>query len=328
MTDLANARTVSASSVGIGIVVGLVASLAFATSGPFVRSLYTIGWTPGAAVFWRVAIAATLMLPLGVWVMRHRLGDLVREWRAILVFGVAAVATPQLMFFAAVSRMSVSIALLIEYMAPVLLVVIACVRTRRPPARQVGIGTLVSVLGLLCVLDLTGATPDALGILFGFGGMIGAAFYFSLSARPTTLHPVALAAFGLVTGAFVLGAAILIRVLPYAAPLSDTEVMSMTLPWWVPLIVVALVATAVAYGLGIAGISLMGERLASFVSLSEVLFAAALAAVMLGEVPGPMQLVGGVLIVVGVVFVRAGTAGANQQQPSVDAVVSSSSRLD
>lgn len=283
---------------------GLVASLAFATSGPFARPLFDAGWSPGAAVFWRVTLAAAVMLPLGLWVMRGRLHEVAGEWRTILAFGALAVATPQLMFFAAVSRMSVSIALLIEYMAPVLLVLLAWARTRHAPPRLVLAGTVVSVLGLFCVLDLAGATPDALGVLFAFGAMIGAASYFVLSARPTTLPPLALAAFGLVAGAVVLGLAIAVRVLPYAAPLVPVSLLGAAVPWWVPLAVVVLAATAAAYGLGVAGITLMGERLASFVSLSEVLFAALLAALLLSEIPSGIQLLGGVLIVAGVVLIR------------------------
>lgn len=295
---------VQPSRVGVGVLLGLVASLAFATSGPFARGLLTAGWTPGAAVFWRVTAAAIVLLPAGLWVMRGRLREVVAEWRTIGAFGALAVATAQLMYFAAVARMSVSVALLIEYMAPVALVLLAWVRQRRAPSRLVLAGTLTSVLGLLCVLDLTGAQLDPLGVLFSFGAMVGAAAYFVLGARPTRLHPLALPAFGLPVGAVVLGVPILFQLLPYSAPPVTVELMGATVPWWVPLGVVVLAATALAYALGVAGIALMGERLSSFVSLSEVIFASWLAAALLGEVPGPMQLLGGLLIMVGVALIR------------------------
>lgn len=290
--------------MGLGVVLGLVASLAFATSGPFVRPLLVAGWTPGAAVFWRVCAAAILLLPAGLWVMRRRLLEVVAEWRTIAAFGALAVATAQLMYFAAVSRMSVSVALLIEYMAPVALVLLAWARQRRAPSGLVLTGTLTSVLGLLCVLDLTGATLDPLGMLFSFGAMIGAAAYFVLGARPTRLHPLALPAFGLPVGALVLGLAILLGLLPYSAPLIQVELMGRQLPWWAPLSVVVVAGTALAYAVGVAGIAVMGERLASFVSLSEVIFAALLAVLLLSERPSPIQLLGGLLIMVGVVLIR------------------------
>jgi len=306
------AQHVQPSRAGLGVLLGLTASLAFATSGTFVRPLFDAGWSPGAAVLWRVTCAAVLLLPVGLWVMRGRLRVVLAEWRIIVAFGALAVATAQLMYFAAVSRMSVSIALLIEYMAPVLLVMLAWVRTRHAPSRLVIAGTLASVLGLLCVLDLTGARPDALGVVFGFGAMIGAAAYFVLGARPTQLHALALPAFGLPVGAAVLGLATLVGGLPYSAPLVDVQIMGATVPWWVPLGIVVLAATALAYALGVAGIGLMGERLSSFVSLSEVLFAALIAAVVLGEIPSPIQVIGGALIVAGVVLIRfaSGTSPA------------------
>jgi drug/metabolite transporter (DMT)-like permease len=51
---------------------------------------------------------------------------------------------------------------------------------------------------------------------------------------------------------------------------------------------------------------ILGSTVASFVGLTEVLFAVLFAWVALGELPRPIQLAGGVLIVAGVVAVRVG----------------------
>jgi len=48
----------------------------------------------------------------------------------------------------------------------------------------------------------------------------------------------------------------------------------------------------------------LGSKVASFASLTEVLFAVIWAWLLLGELPGPIQLLGGLLIVGGVVLVR------------------------
>ena len=73
------AAPVQPSRIGLGVLLGLGASLAFATSGAFARPLLDAGWTPGGAVFWRVVGAAVLMLPIGLWVMRGRLREVVAE---------------------------------------------------------------------------------------------------------------------------------------------------------------------------------------------------------------------------------------------------------
>lgn len=295
---------------GAGIALGLAASLAFATSGTFVRPLLDAGWTPAAAVFWRIAAASVLLLPVGIWSIKGRWLLVVREWRLIAAFGILAVAMAQGMYFAAVSRMSVGVALLLEYMAPVALVLLAWVRQRRSPAPLVLAGTGASLLGLFCVLDLTGARLDGLGVLFGFGAMIGAAAYFALAARPTALPALALPAFGLPIGGLALAGLLACGALPYRAPLVAVQLLGTAVPWWLPLAIVVLAATAAAYGLGVAGIALMGERLSSFVSLSEVIFAALVAAIVLGEIPTPMQMIGGALIVVGVVLIRLATGAS------------------
>ena len=55
---------------------------------------------------------------------------------------------------------------------------------------------------------------------------------------------------------------------------------------------------------GIASVRRLGSKLASFVGLSEVLFAVAWAWLLLGEAPAPVQLAGGVLVLAGVFVVR------------------------
>ena len=76
------------------------------------------------------------------------------------------------------------------------------------------------------------------------------------------------------------------------------------MPWWVPLLVVAVVGTAVAYASGIAASAILGSRLASFIGLLEVVFASLFAWLLLGEKLTPLQFVGGALILGGIAAVR------------------------
>ncbi|HET6937842.1 MAG TPA: DMT family transporter, partial [Nocardioides sp.] len=76
--------------------------------------------------------------------------------------------------------------------------------------------------------------------------------------------------------------------------------------WWVPLVMLGLVTAALAYVAGIAAGRRLGSRLASFVALLEVLASVWWAWLLLGELPGAVQLFGGVLILAGVVAVKLG----------------------
>ena len=62
----------------------------------------------------------------------------------------------------------------------------------------------------------------------------------------------------------------------------------------------------VSYVSGILATRALGARLASFVALLEVLFSVVFAWLLLGQLPSEIQLLGGVLLLAGVIVVRAG----------------------
>jgi drug/metabolite transporter (DMT)-like permease len=69
-------------------------------------------------------------------------------------------------------------------------------------------------------------------------------------------------------------------------------------------LVLILISAVLAYPAGIVGVRRLGSSLASFVSLTEVIFAVIFALVLLGQRPGPMQLLGGALILAGIALVQ------------------------
>jgi len=76
--------------------------------------------------------------------------------------------------------------------------------------------------------------------------------------------------------------------------------------WWVPLLLLGLVTAALAYATGIAASRRLGSRVASFVALLEVVAAVVLAWLLVDQLPGPLQLLGGLLVIGGVVAVKLG----------------------
>jgi drug/metabolite transporter (DMT)-like permease len=67
----------------------------------------------------------------------------------------------------------------------------------------------------------------------------------------------------------------------------------------------ALVSAVLAYVTGIEAVRRLGSSIASFVALSEVILAVIFAALLLGQIPTPIQAVGGVLILAGIATVQA-----------------------
>ncbi|MEQ6896594.1 DMT family transporter [Microbacterium sp. KR10-403] len=294
--------------VGTGVLVALAAALSFGMSGAWARGLIDAGWTPGAAVTVRVWVAALVLLAPTLLALRGRWRTVRRNAGMIVLYGLLAVTATQLFYFQAVAVMDVGIALLIEYTAPVAVVLWLWVRRGERPTGRVILGAVIAFGGLVLMLDiLTGARVDGAGILWALGAMVGAAAYFVLSARSDTgLPPIALAGLGLLLGAVALTLAGAIGILPMAWSTHDVTYRFGTVPWFVPVLAIGLFATALAYVLGIVSTRMLGSRLASFIALAEVAAAMLFGWMLLGQLPDALQAVGCALVLVGVVIVKLG----------------------
>jgi drug/metabolite transporter (DMT)-like permease len=310
MTTLAHdsRRTAESSRLTAGLLFALVSAVSFGLSGVLARGLLDTGWSPGAVVLIRVALGALVVLPVGVVTLRGRWRLLWRNARLVVAYGVLAVAGVQYCFFAAVARMQVGPALMIEYTAPAAVVLWLWLRHGQRPGPVTLLGAGLAALGLVLVLDLvSGPGLDPIGVLWALGAMVGLTGYFVISAdEGNGLPPMTLAAGGLAVATTILGILGLVGVLPMHTAGAAVSYAGRAVPWWVPLAGLGIVSAAVAYSTGIAAGRRLGSRLASFVALTEVVAAIGFAWLLLGELPHLLQLTGGLLVLAGVVVVKLG----------------------
>lgn len=289
-----------------GVWIALASSAAFGISGSFAKGLFEAGWSPTAAVAARMAGAALVLAIPAVLAMRGRWVLLRTNWLSIMLFGLLGVGACQLCYFLAVQRLEVGVALLLEYLAPVLIVLILWARHQKRPSPATIGGALLSVIGLVAVLDLAGTTQiDPIGVLWGLGAAVGLTGFFFISAKTDgALPPIMLSAGGMAIGAvsmLVIGG---LGILPMTFAAGTGSFAGHQVPWWLALLGLILIATVFSYTTGVMAARALGSKVASFISLTEVLFAVLWAWLLLAELPGGMQLLGGVLIVGGVVLVR------------------------
>lgn len=304
--------------LGSGFVALVLSCLFFATSGSFAKGLIQTGWSPAAVVTIRVGGAALVLLPWTLMLLRGRWVEVRGHLALVAMYGFFGIAAAQLGYFGALARLDVAVALLIEYLGIILVVLWIWARTRRTPHRFTLLGILLAVGGLVLVLDLTGAAPpNVIGVLWGLFAAAGMAGHYVLAARPTPVPAVAFAGLGLCTGAVLLIAAGLVGLVPMTAGTGPVTLGGVEMPAWVAFAELIIVAAALAYVLGIMGARRLGSTLASFGGLSEVLFAVLIAWLLLGERPGAMQLLGGVLILAGVVAVRVGELREVEDHPEL-----------
>ncbi|MEV5339904.1 EamA family transporter [Streptomyces sp. NPDC052676] len=302
---------------GLGLGLALASAVAFGGSGVAAKPLIEAGLDPLHVVWLRVAGAALVMLPLAV---RHR--ALVRRRPALLAgFGLLAVAGVQACYFAAISRIPVGVALLVEYLAPAL--VLGWVRfvQRRPVTRAAALGVVLAVGGLACVVEVwSGLRFDALGLLLALGAACCQVGYFVLSDQGSDSgadapDPLGVIAYGLLVGAAVL--TVVARpwgmdwsVLTGTAHLDGTPVAAWVLLGWI-----VLVATVVAYVTGVLAVRRLSPPVAGVVACLEAVIATVLAWVLLGEHLSAPQLAGGAVVLVGAFIAQSSTPAKSGQEP-------------
>lgn len=290
----------------IGLALAIVSAATFGTSGSLAKGLLDTGWSPLAAVTWRVGVAALILLVPAALMMRGRWRLLRTGWPSMAIFGALAVAACQLAYFLAVERISVAVALLLEYLGISLVVGWLWVRHGQRPRPLTIIGAAVAVAGLVFVLDVFGAIEiDLIGVVWGLCAAVGLAVYFVVSADDSTgLPPLVLATGGLALGTVALVATGVAGILPMTTASADVQLAGTPVPWWMAVLALGVIAAAIAYATGIAATRRLGSKVASFVGLTEVMFSFVWAWVLLGQMPAAIQLLGGLLILTGVVLVK------------------------
>jgi drug/metabolite transporter (DMT)-like permease len=303
----------------------------FGTSGTFADSLIKAGWSPAAAVTVRISLSALFLTIPALISLRGRWALLRRDARWVAAYGLIAVAGCQLFYFNALESIPVGVALLLEYLGSVLVVGWVWLRHGERPRWLTVLGSVAAVAGLVMVLNLTGSTHvNPIGVMWGLLAACGLAVYFVLSASgPQTgdqgsaqeaaqeaalgaavstepLPPIAMAWGGMCVGAVALALLGVTGALPLHAKATDVSLLNMRVSWIVPVLGLSLIAAAFAYVAGIGAARRLGAKLASFIGMTEVLFAILFAWLALGQLPTPIQFAGGAFILTGIALVRAG----------------------
>lgn len=291
-----------------GFSFAIASAATFGLSGIFASALIESGWTAGAAAAVRMVAAALVLAIPTVIALRGQWASVRRAIKPILLFGAFAIAGCQLFYFLAIQFIAPSLAIVIEFMGPVLLIFWFWMSSRKRPSALTLIGAGVAVLGLLAVSGIVlGGALHPLGILFALGAAVGVAVYFATGA--STAHgipPLPFVGLGLMVASAILIVLSLTGLLPFGISSAPAVIAGTKVSPWLVVSGLVLVSTVFAYILGVAASRRLGATVASFTGYSEPMFGIFWTIVLLAIMPTAVQWLGAALIITGVVVVKVG----------------------
>lgn len=272
----------------MGALLCLLSAACFGAMAIFGKYAYDAHVGLGDLLLLRFAIAAALLLVVARATGALR-GLSRRSIAAGLAMGGIGYATQSGLFFGALQRMDASLLALVLYAYPVLVMLGAiALRRERASVRRI-VALLVASAGTILVLGgAASGSLDGLGTAMGFGAAIAYTLYILAGDRiGVGIPPLALSALVCTGATFTFGLASAVRGGPE---------LGFGAAGWLWVVAIAVVSTVAAILMFFAGMAKVGPSAASILSTLEPVVTVALAALAFHEALGPVQLIGGALV--------------------------------
>ena len=279
----------------------LASGATFGAMAVFGKLAYGDGATIGTLLAVRFALAAVVF-----WTLLLA-GDAAREVRALggrdigigLALGACGYAIQAGCYFTALERIDASLLSLLLYTFPAMVAVaaVALGRERMDARRLAALALASGGLALVVAGAGTGAL-DPLGAALGLGAAVVYSTYILVSEGVVGRMTPRLLSALVCTGAaasLTVGSAVLGQLRPG----------ELTAAGWGWLACLALVSTVAAVSLFFAGLERVGPTTASILSTAEPVVTVLLAFLVFGELLGPLQLLGGALVLAAVLVLAS-----------------------
>jgi drug/metabolite transporter (DMT)-like permease len=229
------------------------------------------------------------------------------ELPMLLTFGVLGLAFVQWFYFEAISRLDIGVALLIQYIAPVLVALWARFVYHEPVRRRIWAALALSILGIALLVELwSGLTLDSLGVAAALGSAATFAVYILSAERAVTRRdPISLVCYGFLLASIFW--AVLQPWTSFPVELVDESVSllgrleELSLPVWLLMGWMVVLGTIVPFALLAASLRHITASRAAITAMFEPVAATVFAFAWLGESLTAFQLVGG-LVVLGAIL--------------------------
>jgi drug/metabolite transporter (DMT)-like permease len=234
-----------------------------------------------------------------------------RELLYLAVFGVTGVAFVQWLYFVAIHRLPIGIALLIQYLAPLIVALWARYVFHVPVRSRIWLAFALALAGLTLIVHIWsgGLALDGLGVAAALAGAGAYALYILMAERAVGRRdPISVACYGFLFAAIFWFAVQPLWDFPIGR-LDDSasllgNVADVSLPAWLLVGFVVGGGTMAGFGLIVSALRHVSATRVGIVAMLEPVAASVVAWAWLGESLGAEELAGGTIVLAGIVLAQ------------------------
>lgn len=283
-------------------------AVAFAFNGVISKLVLTDGLSA-----WRLTqvrcTGAFLILLLYVLLRRcESLKTTRTELPWLAAYGIIGFAAVQVGYFIAIARMPISIALIIEFTAPIWIVIFIRYFQKKHVQSMMWVSLALGFSGLLLVGQVwRGLTLNGIGMIAAFVDAFALAAYFLIGEKLVARRSTdTLIVWGLGFASLVWAIVTPLWSFPIQIFTQQINLQGVfknyTLPGWVLILWIILMGTILPYVLLLAGLRQLSASTSSVIGMLEPVVAGGFAWWWLGEVLSPTQLFGGAVVIAGIIL--------------------------
>ena len=294
-----------------GYLAVIVAAIMWASSGTVGKALFAGSIIPLDVVQVRSTFASLLLAAFFGLRAKHLFRIRSKDLAFLILLGSVVMALVQLTYFTAISKIQVAAAILLQYMAPIMVAFYSiCFWRERLTVSKLS-SLFLSLLGCYLVVggyNLQLLQLNRVGILWGLASAVCYAAYALLGERGMHRYsPWTILFYALFFSAITWH----IFYPPFQYLWAGYSVHE-----WIGMLYIAVMGTAIPFGLYFVGINYIRSTRAAITATLEPISAGFIAYLFLGESLETLQIFGGVLVICAIVLLQIGS-GQDELTPEL-----------
>ena len=278
----------------IGVFLIIVSGISFGAAAIFARFAYEAGTNPITLLFLRFGIASICMISI-ILVRKNPLPH-GRILIGLVLMGALGYVGQSFCYFTGLTLASAGLVALLLYLYPAIVTVISVIFLKEPVSKLKITALVLALAGTVLTIGPAGG-GQPLGIILSLGAAFIYSIYILVGSKivkqGTAIQSSTVI---IISAAVVYGGLISVQ----------GPTFPVTLPGWISVIALALISTVLAVVTFLAGLERVGPTNAATLSTIEPVVTVVLASLILGETITPLRILGGMMILLAVIFLARG----------------------